>query len=72
MTSKPPPQDLSIEPIDKQDKDKKSAAQFKVDTRSGNDRRQSADRRNSIRFEEDRRKKKQRSTDDVWKDNSNI
>lgn len=50
---------LSLEPMDQpattQAQAAKAAAQFKIDTRSKHERRLNSDRRNAIRFEEDRR-----------------
>jgi hypothetical protein len=52
-------EDLSLEPMDEpantQAQPAKAAARFKIDTRGKNERRINSDRRNAIRFEQDRR-----------------
>jgi hypothetical protein len=47
-------------------------AQFKVDTRSGKDRRVLADRRQELRFESDRRSGKDRRPRKTWEPGSNL
>lgn len=46
--------DLSLEPIEDQPS-RRTAAKFKIDTRSKSDRRQTPDRRSDVRFEVTRR-----------------
>ena len=48
----------------------KSKSVFRIDTRSGNDRRKSGDRRQTIRFEQDRRQgARRRESHDPWDEN---
>ena len=47
-------------------------ASFQLDTRSGNDRRQLADRRQVLRFEPDRRSGKDRRPRRSWEPGSNL
>lgn len=48
----------------------KGPAQFKIDTRSGGDRRSGEDRRQSIRFEADRRQGSRRAKGSAWENGS--
>ena len=54
-------EELSLEPLEQPTEEPvkaKAPAQFKIDTRGKSERRSHADRRNSIRFEADRRANK--------------
>lgn len=61
-------EELSLEPQEPAaaEPTTKGPAQFKIDTRSGNDRRCGTDRRQSIRFEADRRQGSRRATGGPW------
>ncbi|WP_044874750.1 hypothetical protein [Pseudomonas sp. LFM046] len=64
--------ELSLEPIEpiKAVPSSGGKAVFQIDTRSGEDRRKSADRRQSIRFEKDRRQGNRRGKVDPWSQNT--
>ncbi|MFZ6050189.1 hypothetical protein ACFW0H_29220 [Pseudomonas sp. CR3202] len=64
---------LGLQPTEPNDSPRPKAgpAKFKIDTREGGDRRKSPDRRQMIRFEEDRRKGDRRASSDPWDDNVN-
>lgn len=60
--------ELSLEPLETADATPSGPgkAKFQIDTRSGGDRRTCPDRRQSIRFEKDRRQGDRRSKGDPW------
>lgn len=63
---------LTLEPLDGAPSaaPPKARAVFQVDTRAGGDRRKQADRRQTVRFEADRRQGPRRARGDAWTGNS--
>ncbi|MDH4565720.1 hypothetical protein E8E95_03415 [Pseudomonas sp. BN414] len=58
---------LSMKPIDPSEPSARGKAKFQIETRQGGDRRKTGDRRETIRFEEDRRQVNRRGkSSDPW------
>ena len=60
-------EDLSLTPLGPDCPPASKKAEFRVDTRGTGDRRNNPERRQSIRFEEDRRKGERRAHGPAWK-----
>jgi hypothetical protein len=77
-TTGTPRETLELEPLEGEKKavpapaQPEGAAQFHANTRSGGERRQSVDRREMIRFEDDRRAKKDRRPRRTWESGKNL
>ncbi|MDT4837066.1 hypothetical protein FQZ97_707880 [compost metagenome] len=67
-------QELGLQPTkpNESPRPKAAPAKFQIDTRGRGDRRQSADRRQMIRFEEDRRKGDRRASSNPWDNGINL
>ena len=71
-------QTLELEPLEGEKKSTpapektEGAATFHANTRTGSDRRKSTDRREMIRFEDDRRAKKDRRPRRTWESGKNL
>ncbi|MFC5694217.1 hypothetical protein ACFPU0_01435 [Pseudomonas sp. GCM10022186] len=65
---------LGLQPTEQEEgpRPKAAPAKFRIDTRGGGDRRKSPDRRQMIRFEDDRRKGDRRANGNPWDNRVNL